>query len=60
MHYGIITSGDSGDPALRGKLIIGLRDYIALDTQRGPDPNKLLTPRILTFKRPWSVERGYL
>ena len=38
-----------GDPALRGKFIIALRDYIATGTQRGPDPSKLLTPRILTF-----------
>jgi hypothetical protein len=41
-----------GDPALRGKFIIALRDYIATGTQRGPDPSKLLTPRILTFTRP--------
>ena len=52
MHYGITTSGDSGDPARRGMFIIALRDYIALNTQRGPDPNKLLTPRILTFTQP--------
>lgn len=38
-----------GDPALRGMFIIGLRDYIALGTQRGPDSSKLLTPRILMF-----------
>lgn len=41
-----------GDPALRGKFIIALRDYIATGTQRGPDPSKLLTPRILTFTKP--------
>ncbi len=41
-----------GDPALRGKFIIALRDYIATGTQRGPDPSKLLTPRILIFTRP--------
>jgi hypothetical protein len=41
-----------GDPALRGTFIIGLRDYIATGTQRGPDPSKLLTPRILTFTQP--------
>jgi len=41
-----------GDPALRGMFIIALRDYIALGTQRGPDPSKLLTPRILTFTEP--------
>ena len=41
-----------GDPALRGMFIIGLRDYIALNTQRGPDSSKLLTPRILTFTQP--------
>ena len=40
-----------GDPALRGKLIIALRYYIAQGTQRGPDASKLLTPRILTFSR---------
>jgi hypothetical protein len=41
-----------GDPALRGKFIIVLRDYIAVRTQRGPDISKLLTPRVLTFTRP--------
>ncbi|HJV66665.1 MAG TPA: hypothetical protein VJ550_13080 [Geomonas sp.] len=38
-----------GDPALRGQFIIALRDYIATGTEHGPDPAKLLTPRILTF-----------
>ncbi len=38
-----------GDPALRGKFIIVLRDYIATRTQRGPDVSKLLTPRVLMF-----------
>lgn len=41
-----------GDPDLRGMFIIALRDYIATGTARGPDPSKLLTPRILTFTRP--------
>jgi len=43
---------DEGDPALRGMFTISLRDYIAVETQRGPDPSKLLTPRILTFTQP--------
>ena len=43
---------DEGDPALRGTFTIGLRDYIAPGTQRGPDYSKLLTPRIFTFTRP--------
>jgi hypothetical protein len=41
-----------GDPALRDKFIIALRDYIAPGTEHGPDPSKLLTPRILTFMKP--------
>lgn len=44
-----------GDPALQGKFIIALRDYIASETARGPDTTKLLTPRILTF-RPQSAQ----
>ena len=41
-----------GDPALRDMYTIGLRDYIAPGTQRGPDPALLLTPRILMFTLP--------
>jgi hypothetical protein len=41
-----------GDPALQGKIIISLRDYITPGTQRGPDSSKLLRPRILTFTQP--------
>jgi len=41
-----------GDPALQGKFILALRDYVAPGTERGPDPKKLLTPRILTFTKP--------
>ena len=40
---------DEGDLALRGTFTIGLRNYIAQETQRGPDPSKLLTPMIFTF-----------
>ena len=40
-----------GDPALRGKFIIVLRDYIATRTQRGPDISKRLTPRVLMFTK---------
>jgi hypothetical protein len=40
-----------GDPTLRGKFIIVLRDYIATKTQRGPDVSKLLTPRVLMFTK---------
>jgi len=40
---------DEGDPGLRGTFTISLRNYIAVGTQRGPDPSKLLTPRIFTF-----------
>jgi hypothetical protein len=38
-----------GDPTLRGKFIIALRNYIAAGTQRGADPDRLVTPMILTF-----------
>lgn len=38
-----------GDPALRGTFTVGLRNYIAEGTQRGPDSGLLLTPRIFTF-----------
>jgi hypothetical protein len=41
-----------GDPALRDKFIISVREYIAPGSQRGPDPSKLLAPRILTFTQP--------
>ncbi|HYN14471.1 MAG TPA: hypothetical protein VES66_01610 [Terriglobales bacterium] len=41
-----------GDPALHGMFMVALRDYIALDTERGPDSTKLLTPIILTFTQP--------
>jgi hypothetical protein len=41
-----------GDPALHGMIIVSLRDYIALGTERGPDSTKLLAPRILTFTQP--------
>lgn len=41
-----------GDPALRGMFTFSIRDYIAPGTQRGPDPAKLLTPRLLTFTKP--------
>jgi hypothetical protein len=38
-----------GDLALRGTFTVGLRNYIAKGTQRGPDSGLLLTPRIFTF-----------
>jgi len=41
-----------GDPSLRDIFIIGLRDYIAPGTLRGPDSTQLLRPRVLTFTRP--------
>ncbi|MFO7533417.1 MAG: hypothetical protein R6W93_13230, partial [Candidatus Limnocylindrales bacterium] len=44
-----------GDPALRGKFIIALRNYIAPGTQRGADPDRLATPMILTFTQPESA-----
>jgi hypothetical protein len=44
-----ISGTTQGDPALQGMFTIGLRDYIATNTARGPDSSKLLTPRILTF-----------
>jgi hypothetical protein len=40
-----------GDPALRGTFTVGLRNYIAEGTQRGPDSSLLLTPRIFTFTK---------
>ena len=41
-----------GDPALHGMVALGLRNYIAPGTKRGPDSSKLLTPRTLTFSTP--------
>ena len=41
-----------GDPELQGMVMLSLRDYIAQETESGPDSSKLLTPRILTFTRP--------
>jgi hypothetical protein len=41
-----------GDPALHGMLVVGLRDYIAPGTERGPENTKLLRPIILTFTQP--------
>ena len=41
-----------GDPALRGKFMASLRDYIVPGTARGADSSKLLPPRILTFTKP--------
>ena len=41
----------AGDPALMGMFWLGIRDYIAPGTERGPDTRKLLRPRILTFLR---------
>jgi hypothetical protein len=38
-----------GHPALRGKFMVALRDYVVPGTERGADPSKLLPPRILTF-----------
>jgi hypothetical protein len=46
------VQGEIGDPALRGMFTFVLRDYIAVGTERGPDPSKLLNPRILTFTKP--------
>lgn len=40
---------DLGDPALRGMLQLGIRDYIVPGTQRGPDAAKMLTPVVLAF-----------
>lgn len=39
-----------GDPALFGMCWLGIRDYIAPGTERGPDTSQLLRPRILTFR----------
>jgi hypothetical protein len=41
-----------GDPALQGMFEVGLRDYVAPGTQRGPDSSKMLRARILTFTQP--------
>ncbi|MFF9166915.1 MULTISPECIES: hypothetical protein [unclassified Streptomyces] len=38
-----------GDPALRGTLVLALRDYVKPGTHRGPDSSKLQSPRVLTF-----------
>jgi hypothetical protein len=38
-----------GDLTLQGVFIIGLRNYIAPGTQRGPSTTELLRPRVLTF-----------
>lgn len=40
-----------GDPALKGMLQVGLRDYIKPGTTRGPDSAKLIAPRILKLTR---------
>ena len=40
-----------GDPALHGTFMASLRDYVKPGTTRGPDPRKLLTPRVLAFTR---------
>jgi hypothetical protein len=45
-------SAAQGDPDLQGMFQIGLRNYIAQGTQRGPDASKLLKPRILMFTQP--------
>jgi hypothetical protein len=47
-----ITYYTQGDPALRGVFTVGLRDYIAPGTERGPASSELLTPRTLTFTQP--------
>lgn len=44
-----LSDATLGDPTLRGSFIYSLRDYIAQGTERGPDPSKVLTPRLLTF-----------
>ncbi|WP_324787348.1 hypothetical protein [Streptomyces sp. H51] len=41
-----------GDPALHGKFMPSLRDYIKPGTARGPYSAELLAPRILTFTQP--------
>lgn len=41
-----------GDPALHGKFMLGLRDYIAPGTTRGPDQSKQLTAQVLSFTKP--------
>lgn len=41
-----------GDATLHGVFIIGLRNYIAPGTQRGPSTTELLRPRVLTFAQP--------
>ena len=41
-----------GHPALKGKFMAGLRDFIEPGTTRGPDTSKLLRPRILKFTKP--------
>jgi hypothetical protein len=42
-------SGNVISKGLRGTFTVGLRNYIAEGTQRGPDSGLLLTPRIFTF-----------
>ncbi len=41
-----------GDPALRGQLVLGLRDYIKPGTERGPLSTELLAPTVLGFTQP--------
>jgi hypothetical protein len=45
-------STEPGDPALQGTFMMISRDYTAPGTHKGPDPSKLLRPRILTFTKP--------
>lgn len=41
-----------GDPALKGMFQPSVRDYIKPGTTRGPDANKMIRPRVLSFTRP--------
>jgi hypothetical protein len=38
-----------GDPSLHGMFSAAVRAYVALGSERGPDPSKQLRPRVLTF-----------
>jgi hypothetical protein len=41
-----------GSPALRGRFMVALRDYIVPGTERGADYSMLLPPRIIAFTKP--------
>ena len=52
-----IDTSAVGYPALKGKFMVALRDYIVPGTERGANPAGLLSPRILTFTRTFATSK---